>query len=91
MARYSPASPVPWSDRLLLIEAAPCLGVARLSVLTLPFKWVIGALRQQQGDLGVAKDDNGNLAAHAWLRSGGVMLTGGASLERFCVIAAFRD
>jgi Transglutaminase-like superfamily len=41
--------------------------------------------------LGVAKDAQTNLKAHAWLRSGTVTLTGGDHLERFTVITSFAD
>jgi hypothetical protein len=144
-ATYSPGSPLPWPDRWLLVDAAFCLALARLSVLIVPFRWLTRALRQQLGEtpvdddcdmlrqrervawalrtvnghtpwdsnclaqglagklmlrrrrlvstlyLGVGKDDQASFAAHAWLRSGAVVVTGGADLERFTVMAAFRD
>jgi hypothetical protein len=40
---------------------------------------------------GVAKDAQGELEAHAWLRSGGMTLTGDIELERYAVVAAFTD
>jgi transglutaminase superfamily protein len=33
--------------------------------------------------LGVAKDADGNLQAHAWLCAGDAILTGGAQVRRF--------
>lgn len=144
-ATYSPGSPLSWPDRWLLLEAGFCLGLARLSVLMVPFRWLTRAMRQQLGEtsidddsvmrwqrerlawalrsiswhtpwssnclaqglagkymlrrrrlastlyLGVAKDEQANFAAHAWLRSGTVVLTGGTHPERFTVIAAFSD
>lgn len=41
--------------------------------------------------LGVAKGGQNNLAAHAWLRSGEIILTGGYNLAQYTVIASFRD
>jgi hypothetical protein len=40
--------------------------------------------------LGAAKAGEG-LAAHAWLRSGSVIVTGGPGRERFTVISTFAD
>jgi hypothetical protein len=40
--------------------------------------------------LGVAKEDN-KLTAHAWLRSGSFILTGGADRERFTIISTFAE
>lgn len=39
--------------------------------------------------LGAAQDDNGRLLAHAWLRSGDMILTGGAAKSRFTVVSTF--
>ncbi len=39
--------------------------------------------------LGVAKDGKTNLEAHAWLRSGDVVVAGGEDLERFTLLATF--
>jgi hypothetical protein len=41
--------------------------------------------------LGVAKDKDANLCAHAWLRCGSVILTGREAENRFTVISAFGD
>jgi hypothetical protein len=40
--------------------------------------------------LGVAREDD-RLTAHAWLRSGYVVLTGGAGRQRFTVISTFAE
>lgn len=39
--------------------------------------------------LGTAKDDNGDLIAHAWLRSGPIYISGAEVMERFTVVAKF--
>ncbi|MBB6671457.1 lasso peptide biosynthesis B2 protein [Cohnella nanjingensis] len=39
--------------------------------------------------LGTAKDKQGNLIAHAWLRSGPVYLTGGGERRMFTTVAVF--
>jgi hypothetical protein len=39
--------------------------------------------------LGTGKDENGNLIAHAWLRSGSVYLTGSEGMERFTIVGTF--
>ncbi|QNK48142.1 lasso peptide biosynthesis B2 protein [Brevibacterium sp. PAMC23299] len=39
--------------------------------------------------LGTAKDENGELIAHAWLRSGSFYISGSEGKERFTVIAKF--
>jgi hypothetical protein len=39
--------------------------------------------------LGVAKDDDGGFEAHAWLRCGAQIVTGGDGVERFTVLATF--
>jgi hypothetical protein len=41
--------------------------------------------------LGVAKNGEGNLDAHAWLKAGKYLVTGAAGMERFKSVAAFRD
>ena len=126
-----------WAERLLLIEASFWLGLARLAILALPFRWIAPRLGRHvagaapagapgQADrlrriawavtaasrhtpwksaclaqaiaakvmlrlrglpstlyLGVAKDGDGGLDAHAWLRSGDLILTGERGRERF--------
>lgn len=39
--------------------------------------------------LGTAKDETGQLIAHAWLRSGPFYITGSEGMERFTVISKF--
>lgn len=39
--------------------------------------------------LGTAKDENGKLIAHAWLRSGPYYITGSEGMERFTVVGKF--
>ncbi len=132
-------------ERWLLLEAFLLLGVARLLVLTIPFRWLAGSLGQHMSEsdtranptdlrqaglighavrsaanntpwqsvclpqaiaaqwmlkrrriaatlyLGVAKDltKTQQLAAHAWLRCGDVILTGGHSHKDFTVLSTF--
>lgn len=39
--------------------------------------------------LGTAKDENGGLIAHAWLRSGPFYITGAEVMDRFTVVSMF--
>lgn len=39
--------------------------------------------------LGTAKDENGELIAHAWLRSGPYYITGAEVMDRFTVVSKF--
>lgn len=39
--------------------------------------------------LGMAKDEEGQLIAHAWLRSGSYYITGAEGMERFAVVGKF--
>jgi hypothetical protein len=39
--------------------------------------------------LGTARDESGNLIAHAWLRSGPFYITGAEEMKRFTAVAAF--
>lgn len=41
--------------------------------------------------LGVGRDGDNKLIAHAWLRCGTVFVTGGAGRERFTVVGKFAD
>lgn len=41
--------------------------------------------------LGTAKDENGELIAHAWLRSGPFYISGSQGMERFTVVATFAN
>ncbi|WP_406946315.1 lasso peptide biosynthesis B2 protein [Halobacillus sp. SY10] len=40
---------------------------------------------------GTAKEDNGEMVAHAWLRSGPYIVTGAKGMERFTVVSTFAD
>ena len=39
--------------------------------------------------LGTARDDTGQMIAHAWLRSGPFYISGSEGMERFAVVAKF--
>ena len=39
--------------------------------------------------LGTAKDETGNMIAHAWLRSGPFYITGVEEMKRFTVVSKF--
>jgi hypothetical protein len=133
----------PWRDRLLLLEALICLGLARSAIVLIPFRRIAPYLGQQHETpatdtpalrltlqrvaravatvsqhtswestclvqamaaklmlkrrgiystlyLGVLKEAKG-LAAHAWLRSGSLILTGGSGHQRFTVISTFGE
>jgi len=41
--------------------------------------------------LGVAKDENGKMIAHAWVKSCGIVLTGANEMKRFTVVSMFGD
>ncbi len=132
-----------WTNRWLTLEALFWLGLSRLAVLTLPFRWITPYMGQARTVspvddvsvdvaqvrqiarairrtsphtpwdsnclaqaltakrmlhrrrinctlyLGLKKDDDNQLAAHAWLRSGSFILTGGSGLERYAVVVTF--
>ena len=40
---------------------------------------------------GMTRGSDSQLAAHAWLQSGGMTLTGGSNLERYSIVATFTD
>lgn len=133
------------TERLLLLEAFALLGIARLLVLTIPFRWLARLLGRHMQEspqtidsavlrqarmigqavcsaanntpwesvclpqavvgqwmlkrrriagtiyLGVTKDEAipEQLAAHAWLRCGGAILTGAARHRQFTVVSTF--
>jgi len=133
----------PATDQLLYLETTFWLGVSRLAILILPFRWIAPFLGQhmassdendKDGDrktevsvsrailtmsrhlpweskclvqaisgkmmlrrrqipstlyLGVAKKEDGDLNAHAWLRAGDIIILGGGGLERFAVVSTF--
>ncbi len=39
--------------------------------------------------MGVAKNEKGNMVAHAWLRSGNIWVTGGRNRHKFTVVGVF--
>lgn len=39
--------------------------------------------------LGIARDETGDAAPHAWLRSGAVHVTGGAHVDHYAVVASY--
>lgn len=146
MSRLGKFLSLSFSNRLLVLETIILLGLARLAVVTLPFRWISCVLGQKVEDsveneelsvpslivrriewvlrrtslytpwrsnclaraiagrfmlrrrsitstlyFGVAKDETGEFEAHAWLSSGGKIVTGGAEANRFAVVATFID
>ena len=133
------------SDRRLLVEAAIWLGVARLIVLLVPFRWITPFLGMHMAEspdtqkqvqkqfavrvswaiwtasrhmpwkckclvqamagkcilkrrripstlyLGLLKDENEKLKAHAWLRSGDTIAIGGREIDQYKVISTFAE
>jgi hypothetical protein len=133
------------TDRSLLVEATLWLGVARVVVLVLPFRWIapyLGrpmALSPEEGEstaedllervswavttasrhlpweckclvqalagkamlrrrrvpstiyLGLAKDGENMLQAHAWLRCGKKIMTGGQEAMAYKIVASFAE
>ncbi len=133
------------ANRWLTLEALIWLGLSRLAVLTLPFRWIAPYMGQTQAVspvddasvdeeqvkrvarairwtsrhtpwdsnclaqaltakrmlhrrrinctlyLGLAKDQDDQLEAHAWLRSGAFILTGGRGSRRYAVVATFAE
>lgn len=132
-----------WKEQLLLLYTLVLLGIVRLNVLFVPFRYVTPYLGQHMGEspyddpgdyafvrrvrwaidimsrhtpweskclvqaitgkillrhrrldntlyLGVARDQDSALKAHAWLRSGRYAVTGGCG-ETFTIVAKFAD
>ena len=133
----------PIADQTLYLEATFWLGISRIAILILPFRWIAPFLgthmassdeNDENGDrkteifvargiltmsrhlpweckclaqaisgkmmldrrkipstlyLGVAKKEDGDLNAHAWLRAGDIIILGGGGLERFAVLSTF--
>ena len=133
----------PAPEQALYVEATFWLGLSRLAILTVPFRWIAPCLGTHMAGsdendlaagresvrsvsrairtmsrhlpweckclaqaisgkimlrrrripstlyLGVAKKEDGDLNAHAWLRAGDVILLGGGGLERFGVVSTF--
>lgn len=130
-------------DRWFLAEAALLTAVARMAILTLPFRWIApwlgrhaestseasaavdGQVRHRVGwavqaasrhlpwqskclvqaiaarlmlgrrgvagtiYLGLARDPDGQMKAHAWLRSGDLVVTGRRGMLQFTVLSSF--
>jgi len=136
----------PAADQLLYIEATFWLGISKLAILILPFRWIAPFLGTHMATsdehdktdengtrktkisvaqailvmsrhlpweskclvqaisgkmmlnrrkvpntiyLGVAKKENGDLNAHAWLRAGDLVILGGGGLDKFAVVSTF--
>jgi hypothetical protein len=133
----------PAADKILYLEAMFWLGISRLAILIVPFRWIAPFLgthmassdeNDGNGDretvifvsrtirtmsrhlpweckclaqaisgkmmlrrrqipstlyLGVAKKEDGDLNAHAWLRAGDIIILGGGGLKRFAVVSTF--
>lgn len=128
------------TDQILYLETMFWLGISRLAILILPFRWIAPHLgthmasSDENGNketaisvsrailtmswhlpweckclvqaisgkmmlsqrkisstlyLGVAKKEDGDLNAHAWLRVGDIIILGGGGLERFAVVSTF--
>jgi len=137
---------LPWNKQRLVCVVFVLLGLVRLMVLAIPFRYLtrtLGVLAYKQADqlpgavksvypelirwviqvvspctpweskclvqaitakillrfnglpstlyLGVARDDRQQLLAHAWLRCGQTVVTGGVELARFTIAARFMD
>jgi hypothetical protein len=68
----------PWQSK--------CLAQAMTAKMMLKYRNISSTLY-----LGVAKNDDTGLSAHAWLRCGERILTGGSVREQFTVIAFFAE
>lgn len=131
------------AERRLVLEAAILMGLARMIVLTVPFRWVASVLERKSAEekdeqtsgqkikkvawavrrtslytpwrsnclaqaiaakymlrrrrisntlyMGMAKNPQGEFEAHAWLRSGETIITGGSDLERYAILAVFAE
>lgn len=67
-------------------------GTRQCLVQGLAAKWMLQRRRIPSTlYFGVAKDPQGNLKAHAWLRSGSQMVTGAEGRKQFTVVATFAD
>lgn len=135
---------LPVADGCLLVEATIFAALARIAILTLPFRWIapwLGRHTESAGEsgetvgddlvrqrvgwavqvvsrhtpwqskclvqsivarlmlgrrgvagtiyLGLAKDPDGQLIAHAWLRSGAMIVTGRRGMLQFTVLSSF--
>jgi hypothetical protein len=69
---------VPWTSKCLDQALAAKIMLARRGISTTVY-------------FGVMNDEQGELAAHAWLRSGNKYVTGGDIRDRYTVINTFAD
>ena len=69
---------VPWTSK--------CLDQALAAKIMLARRGYATTVR-----FGVKKSEHGELAAHAWLTSAGVCVTGGRTRRQFTIINTFRD
>ena len=69
---------VPWTSKCLDQALAAKVMLARRGLATTVY-------------FGVKKDEQGQLAAHAWLRSGTLYVTGGKDRAQFTLINTFTD
>jgi hypothetical protein len=145
MNRLAKFARLSWPDRLLFLEAALWLGIARLAILLIPFRWIALLLGKHMAEspvsmepthrslaehvswairtasrhvpwksrclvqamavkgmlrlrgipstiyMGLAKDEDDNLKAHAWLRSGDMVVVGTPGVDRFSVVSTFSE
>ncbi len=145
MARVDKLFQLSDGDRWLVLEAAFWLGIARLAILILPFRWIAPFLGKHMAEspqsmepnfgdfaeraswavqtagrhlpweckcltqaiagkgmfklrripstlyLGLGKDGGEKLKAHAWLRSGDVIITGGVGMNLFTIVSSFAE
>jgi hypothetical protein len=73
---HKAAKNVPWTSKCLDQAIAAKIMLARRGIATTVY-------------FGVKNDENGRLAAHAWLRSGTRYVTGGTNREHYTVINTF--
>jgi Transglutaminase-like superfamily len=69
---------VPWTSKCLDQALAAKVMLARRGISTTVY-------------FGVKSDEQGQLAAHAWLRSGEIYVTGGRNRDEFTPISVFTD
>lgn len=75
---YRASDNVPWTSKCLDQALAAKVMLARRGLATTVY-------------IGVKNDEQGQLAAHAWLRSGTVYVTGGRNRGGFTTISTFSD
>jgi hypothetical protein len=73
---YKTSQNVPWTSK--------CLDQALAAKIMLAFRRIASTIY-----FGVKNDEQGSLAAHAWLRSGTIYVTGGDIRDHFSIIKKF--